>query len=414
MPLQGNLSPRNQFSAQPHTPRSRDEMNSIGLMGGRGIAVGDTQVRSHSLPIGSFIMPQNNPRSGLSGHGHHQYPLPLRSASDTGPSSVGSNINPIDPYSPFINSRDRRALLSERDREMNPLVLGDRNISHIQNQRDAPIFGGQNGFFNTIGDTSGRRRYSDLAPVGFGIQDGNRDASHTNERQQDRKMFDLFRNQSQDTYRESPTDGYREQDSLIHNDPYRDDIGRDSDLSLKMASPNHFGPPSASMRGAAQSMSSSSKAFSERDNADRMERDREREFGMDRWRDNQYTYEAEERERELDRARDRDRYVDIDYGAEVNCGLFSSKGISSNQILSDDSPLELFDLRNQGGYQQPRNSSATKATRSSYFRDPDNTEDTVPDEDEHERFSIQKQQPSLGLRQDFQIAKNQFDPKKWI
>ena len=411
MPLQGNLSPRSQFSGQPHTPRSRDEMTSMGLMPGRGIAVNDAQSRSHSIPNGSFIMPPNQTRSVLPSHGHHQYPGPLRGNSDTGVSGlIGLNTAPIESYSPYMTNRDRRVPASDRDREMIPLVLGDRNASHSQSQREAPLFGGPSGLFNSVTDASGRRRYSDLAPGGFSIPDSNRDGLHNNG--QDRKLFDLFRNQSQETYRDSMIDGYREQsreqELSNQNDPFRDDISRDPDLSLNMGLPHPFGPP-VSMRSSSLNMMGVSKAFADRDNVERMEREKDREFGVDRWRDNTYSIEAEERER----ARDRERYVDIDYGADVNCGLFSSKPLSSNQVLSDDSPLEFFDLRNQGGYQQSR-SSTTKVARGSYFRDPDNSEENVGDDEENQRYLIQKQQQGLGQRQDFPLAKNQFDPTKWV
>jgi hypothetical protein len=414
MPLQGNLSPRSQFSSQPHTPRSRDELTAMTLMPGR-VITNDAQARSLSIPNGSFIMPPNQARSVLPGHGHHiQYPGPLRSNSDVGGSGLlGLNAAPIDSYSPYITSRDRRVPLSDRDREMNPQVSGDRNNSHSQSQREAPLFGGPSGLFNSVPDSTGRRRYSDYAPGGFSIPDGNRDALHIDERQQDRKLFDLFRNQNQETYRDSMIDGYREQsreqELSIQSDPFREDMSRDPDLSLNMGLPNPFAPPS--MRSSSLNMMAVSKAFSERDNVERMERDKDREFGADRWRDNSYSVKAEERER--DRARDRERYVDIDYGADVNNGLFSSKALSSNQVLTDDSPLEFFDLRNQGGYQQSRN-SATKVARGSYYREQDKSEENGADVEEHQRFSIQKQQQGLGQRQDFPLAKNQFDPTKWV
>jgi hypothetical protein len=413
-PLQGNLSPRSQFSSQPHTPRSRDELAAMNLMPGRGIT-NDAQARSLIIPNSSFIMPQNQPRSVLPGHGHHiQYPVPHRSNSDVGASGlIGLNAAPIDSYSSYVTTRDRRVPVNDRDREMNPQVSGDRNNSHSQSQREAPLFGGPSGLYSSVPDSAGRRRYSDYTPGGFNIQDGNREALHINERQQDRKPFDMFRNQSQETYRDSMIDGYREQsreqELSIQNDPFREDISRDPDLSLNMSLPNPFAP--ASMRNSSLNMIGVSKAFSERDNVERMERDKEREFGGDRWRDNSFSIEAEERER--DRARDRERYVDIDYGADVNNGLFSSKALSSNQVISDDSPLEFFDLRNQGGY-QPSRSSATKAARGSYFRESDKSEENVADDEEYQRFSIQKQQQGLGQRQGLPHAKNQFDPTKWV
>lgn len=383
----------------------------MGLMPGRGIPVNDAQARSLTLPNGSFIMPSNQTRSVLPGHGHHQYPVPLRSNSDVGASALmGLNAAPIESYSSYIPARDRRVQVSERDREMNPQVLIDRN--HSQSQREAPLFGGPSGLFNSVTDASGRRRFSDLAPGGFSIPDGNRDGLHINERQLDRKVFDLFRNQSHEAYRDNLIDGYREksreQELSNQNDPFRDD----PDLTLNMGLPNPFGPQT-SMRSSSLNMMGVSKSFSERDNVERMERDKDREFGIDRWRDSSYSIEAEERDRDRARDRDRERFVDIDFGADVNCGLFSSKTLSSNQVLSDDSPLEFFDLRSQGGYQQSRN-SATNVARGSYFREPDNSEENVTGDEEHSRFSIQKQQQGLGQRQDFPLAKNQFDPTKWV